>query len=357
MKRIDALIGGVLVVLLYTGAAFVMSWPPFHKVTPALAFCPPSGAQPSGSVNREVVIVLAPSNTFLNMQDALDSAEATIHDGLNNSGTKVTVVLADGKPKIVAKTYVDFAGDVTSTDHQTKIDDALQVVKDSYDCVISQHVVAGEMDNISSSKGQDVLHAMQLGAHSYTPEVSDKRMIVLSNGLQTSGAFKFQTGFPQGAKGAQQAITQLKRQGALGNLENATVDWVGLGQVDGTNQGALNEYSQESLQIFWSQVVTAAHGVVDSLPIGSIAESQPDENSVSSVSVRGLKDPCIQLTATEDGGFAFQSNSTAFVNSNLARSQARSFAKQIGQSGCSTAINVTGYVASNTSLRAYSQNP
>ena len=97
--------------------------------------------------------------------------------------------------------------------------------------------------------------------------------------------------------------------------------------------------------------------MVHDLPIGTIPDAAPDGQATPDFTVKGLANPCVSLIATEDGGFVFQSDSTAFVNPTLAKANAKAFAKQINESGCTTSITVTGYVASNTSFASYSANP
>lgn len=363
MKKIDAIVAIVLLCALYLGAAFVMTWPPFieggcEQQGTCVAYCPPSTAEHKKDPDRQVVVLLSPSKNFININDVLDSASTQINTELNHSVTELTVVLADGSPKVVSRTYVDFDGAVLA-DAQTRVDDAVLVIKDTISCINSNHIVKGKADKISSTKGQDILHAMQLGANSFSSSVenSERKMFVLSDGIQTAGAIKMQSAFPQGSKGADQAVQQLKRQGSLGDFGGASIDWIGLAEVGEGNQKPLNEYSQKSLQSFWNSVITSANGVVHDLPIGTIPVSSSDEQATPDFTVKGLADPCVSLTATEDGGFAFQSDSTLFVNSTLAKKNAKEFASQIAQSGCKTAITVTGYVASNTSFKNYSINP
>lgn len=342
------------VLAIYLLAAYLFHWPPFKPVIPS-AMCDKLASTSSESVQmkREVAVVISPTNTFLDFGMVIDTENQGLFKNIIENDTKLTVVLADGDPKVITSADVH-AG--SGENLEFKIRDAVKKVQASYECVVSDRTFDGDPDNVPSVAGEDILRGLQIATKSFSTSVKNRQIIVISNGIQTAGAFRLQDGFPSGASGATRLAKKLKQAGSLVDMNDAQVTWVGLGQTDGVNQKRLDTFEIYSLERLWSSIISASGGLPIDIAEDTLPASEPNSRSVKSPSVQGLPDPCIFVEASDDD-VKFLADSSKFLNPKLAGEKASEIASQIRKRGCTTKVAITGYVASSTSKSAYAKNP
>jgi len=347
-------LGKLLVIpVVYLLAAFLFHLPPFGPIPPT-PVCQnlSASSSSSGGVQHEIAVVLAPNNTFLNFGQLLDTETTGELKDIVQNDTKLSVILADGNPRPVAEVFVHWSG---GENPDFKKRDAFSKLTLAYECVVGHTMKSGVVDKIASTAGQDALDALQKAGASFTGDVADRKVFVISNGLQTAGTYRFQDGFPSGVNDAKKIASQLQRDNSLADLKGATVTWVGLGETDGTNQLQLNPRSEVALTQFWTTIVEAANGVVGQISEGTIPITSPDQNSPKSPSVAGLADPCIFIQNGDDD-LRFKSNTAEFLDPAKAKSVAKTNSEQIHKRGCTSTVTVTGYVASGVSKKQYEKN-
>lgn len=338
----------------YTLAAWLFHLPPFKPLLPA-TMCNNLASTSTESVQmkREVAVVISPTDTFLDFGKVIDSEKQGLFKKIIENDTKLTIVLADGDPKVLTSADIH-AG--SGENLEFKIRDAVSKVQASYECVVSDRLVNGQEDKIPSVVGEDVLRGLQIATKSFTANVKNRQIIVISNGIQTAGAFRLQDGFPAGASGAARLAEKLKQAGSLVDMNDAQVTWVGLGQADGVNQKRLDTYEIYSLERLWNSIISTSGGLPIDISEDTLPASEPNSRSVKSPSVQGLPDPCIFVEAGDDD-VKFLADSSKFLNPKLAGQKASEIASQIRKRGCTTQVTITGYVASSTSKSAYAKNP
>ncbi|NBY15230.1 MAG: hypothetical protein EBQ72_02640, partial [Actinobacteria bacterium] len=344
--------GSVLATYLF--AAFLFHWPPFPPPPqPFLCDNLASASTESVQMKREVAVVISPTDTFLDFGKVLDFERRGLFKNIIGNDTKLTVVLADGDPKVLtsAEVHSDRGENL-----EFKIRDAVNKVQASYECIVSDRTIDGVVDKVSSTSGEDILRGIQIASKSFSGSVKDKQIVIISNGLQTAGSFRLQDGFPSGAVGATRIANQLKRAGSIVDMEDISVTWVGLGQTDGVKQARLDTYEIYSLERLWNSIILTAGGVPVDIVEDTLPASEPNSRSVSSQSVPGLPDPCIFVEAGDDE-VKFAPDSALFLDPKIAKATAEAIARQIRKRGCTTNVTITGYVASNSPKTVYAENP
>ena len=308
------------------------------------------------SITQEIAIVIAPTNNFIDFDRVVEEATPELTRLLTeDSRTKLDIILADGNTKSIATWYVDFAGAITETDKSEVVEDATNILRDIAGCINS-----GADDQITGAPESDVLGALGLAGTSFDNDTTDKSVLVLSNGLQTSGQFDFREIFPP-VGGVSDLVAKYAAGGAYGaeeTLIGANVFWFGLGQTDGVVQTGFDQQSLDSLLEFWRLSVTELGGRASSFGLGSVVFSSPGSNVIK-VSPIGAPDNrvCINETLDESQGFYFKPDTAIFMDDTLARRGAEEIAAKILEKNCAGTITVTGYVASGTDKTSFDANP
>lgn len=310
----------------------------------------PVDQAPDG-VGHFVSAVIAPTATFVNFDNVIEAAGADVKSSLLKDGTQFDVILADGNPALETQNWVTFEDMDVEVDKQNTIDYVYQSLQDVTDCA----TIVNEGDNadqaLKTQPESNILQALQIAADGFASDSPENKIFVLSNGLQTAGQFKMQDGMPSKGAGAASLVAALASQGALPNLHGATVNWYGLGQVDGVKQAQLNQQTIDGLQEFWTAVINQSGGQVGKI-VRSVAQREPASSSVQATSVVGLKDACL-YTLTESDGFVFKADSAQFTDVAKARIGAETIASAVKKSNCTGGLVITGYTASGVSKSEY----
>jgi hypothetical protein len=303
--------------------------------------------EPSLNVQREVAVVLAPTSNFLDFNNVLVESGPQIADLLSQDGTDLTVVLADSTPSIVTKFSVDFSEALLDVDRDQIVQIARGRLGWAVDCASQEAGLGFEVD-----KEVDFLRGIQVASESFSPTASEKYIFVLGNGIQTTGQFNLLEGIPADASASDNLVKKLSDQGALGSLNEATVFWEGLAQVN-SSQPTLNKQSIDSIVILWNKIVLAAGGRVGAVEAGNITDGLPSSGAIPVTSVTGLKDACVSITVGGDRGFEFNGDSATFIDAEKAFSGAQEVANEIRGSLCTGSVTVTGFTASGVDRDLY----
>jgi outer membrane protein OmpA-like peptidoglycan-associated protein len=298
---------------------------------------------------RDVAIVMAPTENFVNFGNVLDSSEALVNEALGLAGASLSIVVADGRPSLVRNVSPQLA----DTDDGTMILNRrlLGSVRDVYFCT------AGESEQsvinpIVLEPEVDFLAALSVAAGKLdSGRGEEKRIVMMGNGIQTAGQYSFsKSGIPSEAQ-VGDIVGDLKSQGALPDLKGATVDFVGLGLVN-SSEPPLNQQSLDGLVAFWRAMVAASGGYVGTI-MTQVVDGAPSPDSIAVAAVEGLKDACINESVAESDGISFNPGNAEFIDVGAATATAQNIATKIAAAACPGDITVIGYVASATPQAQY----
>jgi len=298
---------------------------------------------------RDVAIVMAPTENFVNFGNVLDSSEALVNEALGLAGASLSIVVADGRPSLVRNVSPQLA----DTDDGTMILNRrlLGSVRDVYFCT------AGESEQsvinpIVLEPEVDFLAALSVAAGKLdSGRGEEKRIVMMGNGIQTAGQYSFsKSGIPSEAQ-VGDIVGDLKSQGALPDLKGATVDFVGLGLVN-SSEPPLNQQSLDGLVAFWRAIVAASGGYVGTI-MTQVVDGAPSPDSIAVAAVEGLKDACINESVAESDGISFNPGNAEFIDVGAATATAQNIATKIAAAACPGDITVIGYVASATPQAQY----
>lgn len=314
--------------------------------------CEGTTAENNSEIKSDVVALIAPTSNFTLFENALTGSEQTISAKLGWQGSRLSTVLVDGKPEI--KTSALMEPSSNQGDGEIRAKQQSGQPRTVYYC-LTQNDRFEYTGEIVASDGADFVQAFTVASRSFdsTATASEKVIVVVGNGLQTIGQVNFaENGIPQTSAIAG-LITQLDQQGALPNLQGATVDWIGLGVTDGTTQEKLNQQSLDALTAFWTAFVLASNGHIGTIQ-GEITAGKPDPKSIKTETIAALPDACVEATLNSEQGFNFQPNLPIFIDTAQARLGAESIAKELkAKKGCTGTITVTGYTASGVDQDQY----
>ena len=302
-------------------------------------------------ITNEVVVVLAPSDSFLDFENALNSVTPEISKLISEGNSKVSVVLADGAPRLVINQVIDTSGSISDTGRQQDIISGLSVLRRVATC--------SEISGFTVTPEIDFLGAMQKGESAFSAEVPNKHLIVIGNGLQTAGSFNFKNGLNADEVANDATVAELQTKNALGDLEGVSVHWYGLGQTRSGDQQKLDESARRVLVDFWTKIVVKSGGIpVDVFP-GKIGEGVEAVGGIhTSVVPIDLAQACIEpITVTSDDGFEFNDDVATFKDRPKAKSSAEQIKEQLEAAECLKGLTVTGYVASGGSEEGCARTP
>ena len=301
------------------------------------------------SVPQELAAVIAPTNTFVELEEATAAAQTDVMDHLTTENTQFATVLADGAPSRKTLEWVAYPDLTTDVDKPYIQEDVYGTILYAYDCA-----VAGSDVGYRVKPESDLLGALGVAADSFTHEGSSRTVFVLSNGIQTAGQINFATDFPSLANN-EATVESLRSQNALPDLSGVSVSWYGMGQVDGVNQLTLNQQSLDALEDFWTKVIAASGGSLDKV-VRQITQADPLDGAIPQSSVTGVADACI-VTLDEDSGFSFKPDESIFVNKSVSLNAAENVITELAANpNCSGALTVTGFAASGVDEDAYNDN-
>jgi hypothetical protein len=347
-----AIAGGSVVALLATVIAIIIWIPP-------LPVCKFVSEESSENPKEQVSVVLAPTSNFVDFESIITRATTpmkkvlgTITPGGDRSdvlGRELTVVLADGDPEMVVRSTIIAPADPSPAD----IERSLKSVYDVPEVVAS--CAAGKLkkpdDQIRTSEQSDMLKGLKIASDQLTSSAS-RTIFVLGNGIQTEGAILMQDSdtFPKNVSAAKRLARALNQRGELPNLSGITVNWYGLGQVDGDQQKPLPLASVSALEAFWTESIKLAGGTVGEI-CSQCGTGSPHENAIV-VDTVGIKECPLTVKLYESDGVEFKANSSSFVSPSKAQAAAIKTVKQFKAQGCSS-LTITGFAAAGKDKNVY----
>jgi len=331
-------------------------------VTAALTGCaPPSqdkvdctfAGDSAGSAQQfgsDVVIIMAPSENFVDFENVLTGAQDVINEAMGLQGARVSIVIADGHPGLI-RTIAPKTGD-NEDDNAIINRHLMSKLKETYYCSAGDEVHA-TTDKVTLEPEVDLLAAFNVaaGAFDVSSSPEQRHIVVLSNGLQTTGQYSFADRGVPTESNVGTVVGALDKQGGLPNLTGATVDFVGLGQ-ENSSEPVLNQQTLDGIIAFWSAVVGASGGRMGTI-LAQVVDGPPSLGSIVTAEVTSLDDACISVAVTEDDGVTFAPGTAEFLDPVSAAAEAAKIADRIAKSACGGDITVTGFVASATPQDEY----
>jgi len=309
----------------------------------------------------EISAVFAPTTNFVDFSTLISRAATPIKEELganlpsaerkNSLGRGLSVVIADGDPKLVTHRVVHTAEGATE---DMDIDRAITSVFGNFDLAAS--CAAGDLklpdDQISTNAQTDMLKALKVAADQVS-SAEHKSIYVLGNGLQTSGAILMQEEgtLPSNSSQAISMAKELFDRGEVPDLYGITVHWYGLGQVDGDNQKSLPLSKGKALETFWTQIITLAGGTVGDI-CAQCGSGVANVNAIP-VDLIPVNECPLTVKLYDSDGVEFKPNSSDFVSPEKAKSAAiKTIADFTAKKGCES-LTIRGVAAAGKNKKDY----
>jgi hypothetical protein len=300
------------------------------------------------SIPAQTVAILAPTDNFVDFLTLVTRSETEVINSLGGNlpdsqleesiGREFSVVLADGRPRMLAKRSVQPLGE-SAYDIRDAVNGTFGIFRQANKCA------AGGLkrpdDQVETKEGSNILKALSIAADQLTID-GPKKIFILSNGIQTEGAIEMQEKgmFPKSDASAKLLAQGLNAIGEIPDLQGAEVLWYGLGQVDGVNQ-ELSEKSAKSLESFWRHVIKYANGELKEV-CAQCGAGDPHRLAIPVPSFEVKT--CSLIKLYEEDGVEFLPNSATFKNLSKAKATAKNMSTQFQSKGCDE-MTVTGFAA------------
>jgi len=300
------------------------------------------------SIPAQTVAILAPTDNFVDFLTLVTRSETEVINSLGGNlpdsqleesiGREFSVVLADGRPRMLAKRSVQPLGE-SAYDIRDAVNGTFGIFRQANKCA------AGGLkrpdDQVETKEGSNILKALSIAADQLTID-GPKKIFILSNGIQTEGAIEMQEKgmFPKSDVSAKLLAQGLNAIGEIPDLQGAEVLWYGLGQVDGVNQ-ELSEKSAKSLESFWRHVIKYANGELKEV-CAQCGAGDPHRLAIPVPSFEVKT--CSLIKLYEEDGVEFLPNSATFKNLSKAKATAKNMSTQFQSKGCDE-MTVTGFAA------------
>jgi len=327
--------------------------------TPPPPICKFISEESSVVPKEQVSVVLAPTSNFVDFDSILTRALTPIKQVLSDVGPgeersdvlgrELTVVLADGDPDMVVRSTIIAVENPSNSDIERSVKSVYDVPEVVASCA------AGKLkkpdDQIPTTPQSDLLKGLAIARDQLTSSEA-KTIFVLGNGIQTSGAILMQDSdtFPKTAASAKRLARALDQRGEIPDLTDITVNWYGLGQVDGEIQKPLPLASVSALETFWRESIRLAGGTVGEI-CAQCGSGSPHVNSIAADPV-GIVSCPLKVTLYEKDGVEFKADSSSFVSLSKAKTAAAKTVKQSKAQGCSS-LTVTGFAAAGKDKAVY----
>jgi len=300
------------------------------------------------SFNSQTVAVIAPTSNFVSPETIADKFTSSASASVARKNSKFDVVLADGAPRVVSQRYLESSYQ-TSQDFDKEAESVLSTVKKVARCATGKFWT--KTDHVRTIKESDLLAALTVGSNSFLPNTKDKRIFVVSNGIQTAGVIKMQEEgrLPSSSQVADLLSHSLSNLGQLPNLRGVKVYWYGIGQTQGPKQSPLSTKTKAALQRFWTGVINLSGGTLIEIQQEGLQSDPPGTHAIKMSSVKDVICPLLTIDTLE-----YKPDSAQYLNLAVAKSEAKRVVSEFRKSGsnCQT-LTVTGYAASGKSLSAY----
>ena len=300
------------------------------------------------SIPAQTVAILAPTDNFVDFLTLVTRSETAVKESLGGNlasgdleeaiGREFSVVLADGRPQMLAKRSVQPLGE-SEYDITSAVDSTFGIFRQANKCAAGG--LKRPQDQVETKEGSNILKALSIAADQLTID-GPKKIFILSNGIQTEGAIEMQEKgmFPKSDSSAKLLAQGLNAIGEIPDLQGAEVYWYGLGQVDGVNQ-ELSEKSAKSLESFWRYVIKYANGELKEV-CAQCGAGDPHRLAIP-VPTFEVK-TCTLIKLYEEDGVEFLPDSAIFKNLSKAKTTAKNMSTQFQSKGCDE-MTVTGFAA------------
>ena len=350
--------GSILGVVALVAALFAIFWTP----PPPVKECIFASDETSSTSKYEVAAIFAPTANFVDFESVISRAGNPIKTNLGSSlaskdrasalGRGLSLVIADGDPQLVTHRVVKTA---EGASEEMDITRAIKSVYGNFDLAAS--CAAGDFkkvdDQIPTSSQSDMLKALNVAADQLANS-ANKSIYVLGNGIQTSGAILMQEEgtLPGNSTEAKNLAKELIDRNEVPDLTGVTVNWYGMGQVDGDIQKPLPLAQAKALEEFWRQIVSLAGGSVGEI-CGQCGSGIPNANSIP-IDLVPVNECPITVKLYESDGVEFKADSSEFVSDQKAKSAAsRTVAEFKSKKGCNS-LSIRGVAAAGTDKKEYS---
>ena len=319
-------------------------------------YCELNVQKSPASIPGQTVAILAPTDNFVDFLTLVTRSETEVKDSLGGNlpeaqleqaiGREFSVVLADGRPRMLAKRSVQPMGG-SAYDITSAVDSTFGIFRQANKCAAGG--LKRPQDQVEAKEGSNILKALSIAADQLTID-GPRKIFILSNGIQTEGAIQMQDKgmFPKSEASAKLLAQGLNAIGEIPDLNGAEVYWYGLGQVDGVNQ-ELSEKSATSLEMFWRQVIKYANGDLKEV-CAQCGAGNPHRLAIP-VPTFEVK-TCTLIKLYEEDGVEFLPNSATFKNLAKAKATAKKMSSQFQSKGCDE-MTVTGFAAAGVDKTAY----
>lgn len=254
------------------------------------------------------------------------AAFETFLDAAVSDGATLSVVVADGRPRMVDSVATELEGNAAQQ----------KVRRGPLDREIAESLAAATPQTSEA----DIFAALDLAARS-TAGHAERSVLVVDSGISTSGTVAMQVGLlDEGADlGAQ--VDLLAARGLLPELGGVEVTWVNLGETAGT-QPALSIAARKRLVTWWTLVIERGGGelVIEEAPVGGDIPPA-DAPTVTPVVIDDGPAPTTFTTTIPEGELRFRIHSTEFAEPDSAEAALTAVCDAITDGGY-TGLTITG---------------
>lgn len=349
----------VILVALLTIFATLLIW--ITLIQPPAKACVFSSDEAVASSSNQTAAIFAPTANFVDFKSVITRTSTPIKDELGASlvgddkknalGRELSIVIADSDPQLVTRKSVNTVeGATEELDIERAIDSAFASFNLAASCAAGDLKTAD--DQIPTSSGVDLLKGFYVAADQLTSE-GNKTIFVLGNGIQTSGAILMQEEgvLPNNPPAAKKLARELFNRNEIPSLKGVTVNWYGIGQVDGEMQKPLPLAKAKALEAFWLEIIRLGGGTVGEI-CGQCGSGLPNLNAIP-VDLVPVNECPITIRLYDADGVEFQPDSSAFVSEAKAKvAAAQTAASFKSKKGCET-LTIRGIAAAGKDKSDY----
>lgn len=288
----------------------------------------------STDADSGVALIVAPTSNFTSIENAVESSEGPIK-ALLDGNTSLITFLASGDTSLTGASQIDLSQSIIDAVKKPKIKLGLKSSLASLRCAL---------DAGNQSPELDILKALKSAYDSLPSGESIKNIILVSNGLQTSGDFKMQESFDAEVV---DIVSSLQDSNALPKLTGSQVTFIGLGQVSG-EQPILSLKSVNKLQNIWKALVEASGGTVifsGAVDLGQGNPTGPEITLISPLVTEPIVESC--QTVLTDDNLTFFADSAEFISPKKALETFQQLSLEFSAQKCKGTISVTGFTTNS----------
>jgi hypothetical protein len=312
--------------------------------------CEYTSSSSQESYSAQTVAIIAPTQSFVSPETISDRFKSSATGAVAKRNSRFDVIIADGAPRVVAQRGLknDY---MTSQDFDKAAKSVIGMVQKVGRCATGRFWT--KSDNIAVTPQSDLLASLAIGANGMMAKTKDRRIYVVSNGLQTAGAIRMQDSgkLPSSTQMADLLSRGLKNLGQLPNLKGVKIYWYGIGQTQGTKQKPLSTKTKAALAVFWTKVIKLSGGELIELQLEGLQSSPAGDHAIKVDEIKDVVCPLLTIDTLE-----YKPDTAEYLNLSAAKRAAKMVVSEFKNApGCQT-LTVTGYAASGRSKQDYLKN-